>query len=384
MKEYVTLKTVDLSSLGERFSALKAILPGLCGAEVYLADITPREKLLYSGNDEMKEMMVMLKNASVRRLHASYWASPSSFLCGKNTQELYSHFGSSDLAKEYYTDLHGKHLYDRWFQEYIMAKLIGADAYVFHLIDYFPIDGVWRFTLTPKEVVECMVTILSRFIKELTDFGLMDEESPLIELENAGWGLEYGIQTWEDYEYLFSKINDPFGKMRISWDINHLLHAIGEKDGKGRFFLPEDELTPQMKIIEERYGDDPKEFAIMWIRHNVLNEKTADKVSTIQLSDCMMKKDEIFTQGFMNPPYRDILENLSSWEEKESYGERVVLENYDSHLPLGKGILKGSDMSRIISELEERYGQINVLHELKNSTDLEADLLYQTKQLYGE
>ena len=182
----------------------------------------------------------------------------------------------------------------------------------------------------------------------------------------------------------FRKNNDPSGKLGISWDINHLLHALGEKDGKGKFFLPEDEISEDMKSIEEQYGEDPSLFAEMWIKYNVLSEKTISKVSSIQLSDCVLKKDEIFTQGFMNPPYRDTLESLCSWEEKESYGERIVLTHYDSHVPLGCGILSGKGMKEIIEAIEMINGEITVLHELKNSTDLSNDLKTQINNLYGE
>ncbi|MBR6801392.1 MAG: hypothetical protein IKM61_06550 [Eubacteriaceae bacterium] len=384
MKEYVTIKTDDLSSLGERFSVLRKLDCNIIGCEVYCADIVPREEPLYNNTEELGKLIEIIKASPVKRLHASYWASPSSFLFGLNKEELYEHFGSEDAVKGYYTELTDIHLYTRWTQEYMLAKLSGAESYVFHLIDYFPVDGVWKFTISPSEVVECMVKMTKKFVDELYDYGFIDEESPVIELENAGWGLEYGIQTWKDYEYLFSQINDPLGKVRISWDINHLLHALGQKDGKGMFFLPDDEINEDMRVLQKKYSDEASLFAEMWIRYNVLNEKTAGKVATIQLSDCVMKQEEIFTCGYMNPPYRDTLDSLSTWEEKESYGEKIVLTHYDSHVPLGKGILNGKSIKDMISEIEEKYGEINVLHELKNSDDLAYDLKTQQNQLYGE
>lgn len=384
MKEYVTIKTDDLSSLGERFSVLGKLNGSFCGSEIYCADITPREMPLYKDTEELKELTRVLKDSSVKRLHASYWASPSVYLFREDKKELYAHFGSEEAIRDYYTDLSGEHLFTRWIREYILAKLSGMDSFVFHLIDYFPVDGLWRFELTRDEVVKCMAKMTEKFVDKLYDMSLIDEHSPVIELENAGWGLEYGVQTCKDYEYLFGRLNDPAGKVKISWDINHLLHAVGEKDGKGKFFLPDDEISDGMKELEERYGENPSLFAFEWIKYNVLNEKTASKVSAIQLSDCVMKKDEIFTRGYMNYPYREMLENLPTWEEKESYGERIVLTHYDSHVPLGKGILRGNDMKGLIGELERRNGEISVLHELKNSEDLSYDLKIQRNQLYGE
>ena len=383
MKEYVTIKTENLSLLKGRFLALMELFPTLQGAEVYCADLVEREKPFYNNEKEFCHLAEFLKENGVKRLHASYWASPSSYLCGIVKDELYSHFGGEDGVKAYYTDLCGTHLIKRWAQEYAVAKEIGAEAYVFHLIDYFPIDGLWRFAITPQQVLECMAQITDMFLKELGKQNIICQNSPLIELENAGWGLEYGTQTAKDFEYIFSKVEDTHNRLRISWDVNHLLHATGQRDGKGCFMLPCNEITEDMVAIEKQYGNNPQLFAYQWVKYNLLYSKTADKVSSIQLADCVLKEHQYFTQGYMEYPWRTQLESCATAEEQENYGVEIVLGHYDSHVPLGKGILCGNDMLEIIGQLEQMNPQLSILHELKNSTDLTEDLKAQRTALFN-
>lgn len=94
----------------------------------------------------------------------------------------------------------------------------------------------------------------------------------MIELENAGWGLEYGAQRCEDFAEIFRQVYDPFDKLRVSWDMNHLLHAIGKSpDGKGAcFMLQPFEITSRMQRLEEEFGADPKLFAEKWVEMNIL------------------------------------------------------------------------------------------------------------------
>ena len=103
---------------------------------------------------------------------------------------------------------------------------LNAQAYTFHLIDYAPIDGKWEFTIQERDFPGNDLYDPGTH-KSLVGGGLMTENSPQIEVENAGWGLEYGLQTAEDFAKMFHQLYDPFDKVRIGWDINHLLHAIG-------------------------------------------------------------------------------------------------------------------------------------------------------------
>ena len=384
MNEYITLKTENLSLLKGRFSSYKQLFPSLCGAEVFCADIVAREKPLFKTAEELERLAGFLQQNGVKRLHASYWASPSSFLCGVAAEDLYSHFGSESAVKEYYSDTDGTHLYSRWCQEYALAKATGAQAYVFHLIDYFPIDGVWRFSIARSHVVECMAQIVQTFLNKLEENSLLCENSPVIELENAGWALEYGVQTAQDFEYIFKKVYDKHDKLRISWDINHLLHAIGERDGKGVFMLPKEEITAEMQSLSEKYGSNLQQFAHSWIEYNLLHLSVKNKVCCVHLSDCAAKQQQYFTAGYMEYPLREQLECCEDWAAKESFGENVVLTHYDSHLPLGKGVLNGGKMKELLCELEKENEDICILHELKNSTDLENDLKYQRTQLSGK
>ena len=374
MKEYVTIKAENLSLVKERFSILKENVPQLQGAEIYCSEITDREKNLYNSEKELDEMALLLKNSGVRRLHCSYWASPSDFLYREDKSELLSHFGSEEAVREYYTDLTGEHLFDRWCQEYALAGKIKAEAYVFHLIDYFPIDGQWVFSLTRSQILNYMVRLVSDFLQTLKNKGLPNADSPAIELENAGWGLEYGVQTAEDFQYLFENVDDEYGKLHISWDINHLLHAVGSRDGKGVFMLTEEEITEEMKILSCQYGHNPAVFANEWIKHNLLHPQTKNKVRAIHLSDCALKEHQYFTNGKLEEPWFGQLENCRTWEEKEEYGVNIVLTHYDSHLPLGKGILEPESVRTIVGELDGEGTGIDVLYELKNSSDLLDDL----------
>ena len=118
-------------------------------------------------------------------------------------------------GREYYGDLTGAHMYARWCQEYELATALGAQSYTFHLIDYAPIDGMWDFTISKADIRQAMISMLQHFLNELLDRGLIGPDSPQIELENAGWGLEHGMQTAEDYAMLYRQIYDPFHKVKL-------------------------------------------------------------------------------------------------------------------------------------------------------------------------
>ena len=383
MKEFITIPIEDLSLLEENFLHMKKVVPEIAGAEIFCTSIKDRELPLYESEEEFEAQAALLKKGGVKRLHASYWASPAAFLYKLSEEELYEHFGGKDEVTAYYSDESGCHLYERWCQEYALAAAIGAEAYVFHLIDYFPIDGQWRFTVTREQILDCMVRMTADFVAHLEKSELLTVSSPVIELENAGWGLEYGVQTAEDFAYLFNKVNDSYDKLRISWDINHLLHAVGVRENKGCFFLPEHEINERMRRLQKDFGDDPDRFALEWVKSNLLHDVVKHKVHGVQLSDCVMKEHQYFTEGWMEMPWRENLEKAENWEEKENYGVDIVLTHYDSHVPLGKGILTGEGMAKILAELEMISTDCNLLHELKNSTDLIADVTWQRSELMG-
>ena len=383
MREFITIPTEDLSLLEKQFLEIKKSAPEITGAEIFCTSIKDRELPLYESEEEFETQAALLKKSGVKRLHASYWASPAAFLYKLQEDELYDHFGGKAEVLAYYSDESGQHLFERWCQEYALAAAIGAEAYVFHLIDYFPIDGVWRFSVTRKQILDCMVRMTADFVQQLEKRGLLTDTSPVIELENAGWGLEYGVQTAEDFASLFDTVNDPYDKLRVSWDINHLLHAVGVRDGRGCFFLPEHEINERMSNLQNDFGNEPAKFALEWVKSNLLHDAVKHKVHGIQLSDCVMKEHQYFTEGWMEMPWRETLESCESWDEKESYGVDIVLTHYDSHVPLGKGILSGAEMMKVLAELDEVGLDYNLLHELKNSTDLTADLIWQRSELMG-
>lgn len=383
MREFITIPTEDLSLLEKQFLDIKKTAPEITGAEIFCTSIKDREFSLYESEEELAALTAMLKKSGVKRLHGSYWASPSAFLYDLQEEKLYEHFGGKKEVAVYYSDDSGSHLFDRWCQEYALATAIGAEAYVFHLIDYFPIDGLWRFAVTRQQILDCMVQMTADFMKQLEIRDLLTVSSPIIELENAGWGLEYGVQSAEDFVYLFDKVYDRYDKLKISWDINHLLHAVGVREGKGCFFLPEHEINERMGRLQRDYEDNPANFALEWVRSNLLHDAVKHKVHGIQLSDCVMKEHQYFTEGWMEMPWREGLEDCKNWDEKENYGVGIVLKHYDSHVPLGKGILSGAGMAKVLAELEKVSPDCNLLHELKNSTDLKGDVMWQRKELIG-
>lgn len=375
MNEYVALKSWPLDG---QLARLQKTVP-LTGAEVYCADLVDREKPLYKRPDELAALAAKLKAQGVCRLHASYWASPAAFLCGM--ADVTALFGSLEGVAAYYGDLSGHHLFDRWRQEYALACAMGAQAYTFHLIDYFPIDGLWRFSISRKQVLFAMADIIAKLLKELNDVGLLTADSPRIELENAGWGLEYGAQTAEDFAWLLTQVRDPHEKLCVAWDVNHLLHAVGVREGRGAFLLPEDECLPRMQALQERWGEDPAEFAWRWVRENLLHPKLTGRVACVHLSDCAWKKHQYFTEGCLEEPWRTELEMCPNWAEKEHYGEQLVLTHYDSHLPLGQGVLPGGAVYEALCRLDSARKDFALLHELKNSGNLPRDLAAQRSAL---
>lgn len=376
MKYYTTLKEGCLAP-----AALQDV-PGFCrrfgleGIEVFMDDVKNRTEVLFTTPAETEELVRRLQAGCVRRVHCSYWAYPTSFLTKHSFSQLEERFGGLDAVREYYGDLTGDHMYARWCQEYELATALGAQSYTFHLIDYAPIDGMWDFTISKADIRQAMISMLQHFLNALLDQGLISADTPQIELENAGWGLEHGMQTAEDYRLLYRQICDPFHKVKLGWDINHLLHALGSDAGTGtaRFFLPDWEITPEMAEIQREYGHDPRLFAVKWLEHNILHPDLAGKVGSIHLSDCGLKDTQYFTNGMFTGAYYQNISALKTWDEREEYGVGIVLAKYDNHLVLGTGALDPDLMKAMIGSLTAHSPECVILHELKNSTDLEQDL----------
>lgn len=342
---------------------------GLEGMEVFMDDVVSRDKVLFNNYEEKENIIKKLLGLNVKRIHCSYWAYPTSFLTKNKFNELIYRFGNSDNVVKYYGDLTGMHMFQRWMQEYEIACEINAQSYTFHLIDYAPIDGKWEFTISKEEIRQAMVFMIQQFINNLMDKKLLTEDSPQIELENAGWGLEYGIQTAEDYNILFSQIYDPYKKVKIGWDINHLLHSIGYDEEKqlACFFLTDVEISREMKNIQLKYGSKPDLFAQKWLEYNILHPNLVNCIGSLHLSDCVMKNEEYFRNGKLAEKYYKELSILESWEQQENYGVDIVLSKYDSHIPLGGGILVPLNIKNMIYKIQDLNSDIVILHELKNS-----------------
>lgn len=376
MKDYTTLKEGCLTP-----AALQDV-PGFCrrfgleGIEVFMDDVKNRTEVLFAAETEKEALVDRLAAGSVKRIHCSYWAYPTSFLTKHSFSQLEERFGGLTAVREYYGDLTGAHMYARWCQEYELATALGAQSYTFHLIDYAPIDGMWDFTISKADIRQAMISMLQHFLNELLDRGLIGPDSPQIELENAGWGLEHGMQTAEDYAMLYRQIYDPFHKVKLGWDINHLLHALGADAGSGaaRFYLPDSEITPEMNRLQAEYGHDPSLFAVKWLEHNILHPDLAGKVGSIHLSDCGLKDTQYFTNGIFTGEYYQNISALKTWEEREEYGVGIVLSKYDNHLVLGTGVLEPVYVKAMIGALAVHSPECVILHELKNSTDLEQNL----------
>lgn len=383
MRQYATFKPGHLSP--EDFSHMKEVCEdlGVEGLEMFMDDICPREESLMKEVSDKQIWVEKLRTLCVKRLHCSYWAYPTSFLTKNCFAQLIDRFGSLDDVRNYYGDLTGCYMYGRWSQEYELAKEIGAQSYVFHLIDYAPIDGMWEFTISREDIRQAMVFMIQNLLNLLTDCGLITADSPLIEIENAGFGLEYGIQTAEDYQFLFKQLYDPLDKVRIGWDTNHLLHALGydSETQRARFFLTEQEITPEMRSLEHEFGSDSALLAEKWLSYNILHPKTVSRTGSLQLSDCVMKRENYFVNGRLKEPYYHEITNLKTWGEKENYGVEIVLSKYDSHEILGEGCLNPKNVYGIIEQMNNAVPDAVLLHELKNSPDMRKAVRKQKEEI---
>lgn len=373
LTEFVTLRPPFDGVVAERLDSR-----GLHGTEVFMDDVRPRTERLAADAAEWDELVDLLTGLRVSRVHASYWASPTSFLGNVRFAELVQRFEDVERLRQYYGDLSGRHMLTRWVDEYRLARLVGARSYVFHLIDYHPVDGEWDFTISRDVVLEAMSAMVQQFLRELDDQGLLSDDGPLIELENAGWGLEFGAQTADDFDAVLDAVWDAHGLLRVGWDLNHLLHAIGIRDGEAAFLLPEAELTPGMRWLEASSEGDIRQLAERWIATNVLDPRLAGRVGAVHVSDCAPNEHEYFSNGKLQPAFQ----TGGTWDDRKDRGLQIVLEHYDSHLPLGDGALDPEAIADLIRTLAES-GPFMVLHELKNSTDVWADIDDQRRRLWS-
>lgn len=374
-REFVTykpglLRPEEVGPFCTRFSQV--------GTEVFFDDLVPRDEPLCPTWEAEEGLLRQLQELRVCRAHGSYWAYPTAFLTGRNREELYARMGGASGVRAYFGDETGEAIFSRWVSEYALCRKAGIESYTFHLIDYAPIDGKWCFSLTREEILAGMAEMLAQFLSRLEGAGLLEDSGPRIELENAGWGLEYGAQRADDFVWILERVKDPHGLLRVSWDVNHLLHALG----RGHFLLPEDEVSDGMAALP--MGE---ELAQAWLEANLMDDRLLGRVGAVHLSDRPMADVEYFRRGKLCQPYHGELMALPDGEAQEAYGVDIVLSKYDAHTPVGngEGYLTGSAVAGLLERLSEANGGLLILHELKNSKDLAADLSIQRRALgWGE
>jgi hypothetical protein len=363
--EFVTCAVDDLPGAAAHIRALEA-----AGTEVFMNDIRPRTEALFRTEGEFCKLVNRFSEGAVKRVHCSYWGSPTAFVANIGFDELVDRFSDTAALRRYFGDMSGRHMFTRWCDEYALASAIEARAYVFHLIDYLHVDGAWEFSVSRETVLEAMVIMLQQFLRELDDRGLLHEGSPVIELENAGWGLEFGVQTADDFVAVLDQVFDEYDRLRIGWDLNHLLHAIGERDGEAAFLLPDGEISSSMRELQREAGGDGSELAKTWIKQNVFDPRLSSKVGALHLSDCPLKPEEFFRNGKLQGGYW----TDGTYEEQAAAGLALVLEHYDNHVPIGHGILDPHWVRSFVvacaKQIQPR--RLMVLHELKNEPDMWA------------
>lgn len=373
---------VPLSSDLDSTAAIAARASGIAGVEAPIDRITPKNQAFPQG-DDWKALTERLVGARVCRVHCSYWGSPTNFLAKVNFRELVDRFGSLAAVRDYYGDLTGHQMMRRWRDEYALARAIGARTYVFHLIDYATVDGAWEFTLSKLTIRRAMASILQQFLLMLDEEDLLDENSPTIEIENAGWGLEHGMQTSADAAAIFDEVVIPAGKVRIGWDLNHLLHAIGinPDTGHARFQLPDEEITDAMRELEASVGHDPTGFAHSWIEMQVGAPTTAGLNGSLHISDRVLPQVEYFRNGVLNAPLLEELQRQATQDDRVEYGYQVVLKHFDTHVAVGRGCLDPDRLASMMTRLTAQNPDLDVLHELKTTQNLAADLAEQRRRL---
>ncbi len=370
LRQYAAVKP---GMFGRRSAAELCETCSLAGTEVYFDDLMPRDLTLCPDPAAEAALAERMKSLKAKRAHASYWAWPTAFLTGRGREELCRRMGGSEGVRAYFGDETGQAILSRWEAEYALCVKLGLESYTFHLIDYAPIDGKWEFTLSRQDILAGMAEMLEMLLTRLDRAGLLRPDGPKIELENAGWGLEYGAQTGADFAWVLARTADPWGLLRVGWDMNHLLHAVG----RGRFLLPAEEITAEMAALE---GSG---LALGWLRYNLLDRRLRGRVGSVHLSDRPVTDTEYFRRGKLAQPWYGELAALPEEAAQEEYGVEIVLGSYDAHIPLGRGYLTGEEWGELLRELKEWGGSFALLHELKNSKDIFADLTAQLAALGG-
>ncbi|MDO5678595.1 MAG: hypothetical protein Q4G35_13955, partial [Propionibacteriaceae bacterium] len=352
MKQYVTLTQQLLELESTRRADAIADRFGLSGFEVFMDWVRPRNERLFEDEDDFGSLQRSLSRRRVRRIHCSYWGYPTAFLTKQGFSELVERAGGVAEVRAYYKDTTGEHMFARWRDEYQLACALKADAYVFHAIDYAMVDGAWDFTLSRTTIRDAMIAMVQQLLEVLDDASLVSATSPIIEVENAGWGLEYGLQTADDFAHLLAALHDPQDRIRVGWDVNHLLHAVGSEQGQAAFHLTADELTeheipahfPNWALLQ------PPELASAWIRRHLMDPRLRGRVSTIHLSDCKPKSEPYFLNGRAQGTAGATLDTLPR-DERGKYGLDLVLTHYDAHLPLGDGLLDPPQVRQLILDV---------------------------------
>lgn len=370
LREYAAVKRGMFS---RRSAALLCEERSLAGTEVYFDDLVPRDQVLCPDGAAETAVIKRMETLGARRAHASYWAWPTAFLTGRHREELYGRMGGAEGVRAYFGDETGEAIFSRWTAEYALCARLGLESYTFHLIDYAPIDGKWGFTLSRQDILDGMAEMLETLLARLDRAGLLGPDSPKIELENAGWGLEYGAQTGGDFAWVFSRVADPWDVLRVGWDTNHLLHAVGRE----RFLLPAEEVTAEMAALE---GPG---LSLRWLRYDLLDPRLKGRVGSVHLSDRPVTETEYFRRGRLAQPWYGELTALPEGDAQEEYGVAIVLGRYDAHIPAGGGYLTGAEWAELLRDLRETNGDFALLHELKNSKDIFADLAAQQAALGG-
>ncbi|HBR03575.1 MAG TPA: hypothetical protein DD738_13305, partial [Ruminiclostridium sp.] len=146
----------------------------------------------------------------------------------------------------------------------------------------------------------------------------------------------------------------PYHKIKIAWEINHLLHAVGcnPQTNQGEFFLPPNEITPDMRILMDQYKKNPPVFAQKWLEHEICDPLLIDKIGSIHLADNKLKMVRYFKNGLLQGEYYEKISSLATWEEKENYGVDIVLREYDNHLVFGTGILTSEFFHSLLEKIK--------------------------------
>ena len=369
---------------------------GVSSTETYAPVLRPREEALATSSGEMELLVRELGAREASQLHCSYFGNPTALFRGPSSgayQALLRNMGGADNFQRYYGDLTGEHVIARACQEYELAVRAGLDHYTVHFgIDYSFSDGMFSYPeeygLDREAVVEAAirqtVVYLSRFESHLARVGLLSQDRglPTIGIENAGWGLEYGIQTADDYRRLFRYLEEAQAPLRhlvtIDWDFNHLLHPLcRDESGRGSFALPEEERSDEMRALERSLRDTPSALAAEWIGTNVLAKDLLPRVRCVHLSDSSWKTHPIFARCQAVGDYLTSLARESDPEARAALGEELVVTRYDNHLHMGNdaGMLERLRIAPILQALaserrarlssQESLYTLRILHELK-------------------